>query len=60
MRVALLGITGLAVVAAVTFAYQLAEFRAKVWAPPERWLKIGLTLVAIAAVGLTIWMCNRY
>lgn len=47
-------------VGAVTFAYQLAEFRLKVWSAPRRWLKIGLTLVAVGVVVLTWWMFHHY
>lgn len=47
-------------ITAVTFGYQLVEYRLKVWAPPKRWLKIVLTIVAAAAVALTYWMFRRY
>ena len=47
-------------VGAVSFAYQLAEFRFKVWAPPKRWLKLLLTVVGIGLVLLTYWMVRRY
>lgn len=47
-------------VAAVTFGYQFAEYRLRVWAPPKRWLKIGLTAAALTAVLLTYWMFGHY
>ncbi|MGB8862208.1 MAG: DUF1353 domain-containing protein [Ilumatobacteraceae bacterium] len=47
-------------IAAVTFGYQLVEYRLKVWAPPKRWLKLGLTVLAMAALALTYWMFRRY
>ena len=47
-------------VGAVTFVYQCAEYRQGVWAPPKRWLKILLTVVAGAATVLTYWMFRRY
>jgi hypothetical protein len=47
-------------VGAVTFAYQVAEFRLKVWAPPKRWLKVALTVLGIAAAVFTYWMVRRY
>ena len=49
-----------AAVGAVTFAYQVAEFRFKVWAPPKRWLKVFLTALGIGLVVLTYWMVRRY
>ena len=47
-------------VAAVTFAYQFAEYRLGVWAPPKRWLKIGITVAALAATAITYWMFRTY
>lgn len=47
-------------VGAVTFAYQLAEYRFKVWAPPKRWLKVIATLVGVSAAVFTYWMVRRY
>ena len=47
-------------VGAVTFAYHVAEYRFKVWAPPRRWLKVILTALAIAATVFTYWMVRRY
>ena len=47
-------------IAGVTFLYQLVEYRLKVWAPPKRWLKILITVAALAAVALTYWMFRRY
>ncbi len=49
-----------AAVAAVSFAYQFAEYRLKVFAPPKRWLKLLLTALGIAAVVFTYWMVRRY
>lgn len=47
-------------VGAVTFAYQLAEFRWRVWAPPKTWLKLLVTALALGAVVLTYWMFRHY
>ena len=47
-------------VGAVTFAYHLAEFRHRTWAPPYMKLKVLLTVAGIAAVLLTVFMCRRY
>ena len=47
-------------VGAVTFVYQFAEYRLGVWAQPKRWLKIVLTLAALAAIALTYWMFRHY
>lgn len=47
-------------VGAVTFAYQVAEFRLKVWAPPKRWLKLLGTVLGVAATVFTYWMVRRY
>ncbi|MCY7300831.1 MAG: DUF1353 domain-containing protein [Ilumatobacteraceae bacterium] len=47
-------------VGAVTFVYQFAEYRLGVWAPPKRWLKILLTLAALAAIAGTYWMFRHY
>ncbi|MDO8361442.1 MAG: DUF1353 domain-containing protein [Actinomycetota bacterium] len=47
-------------VGAVTFLYQFAEYRLRVWAPPRRGLKIVLTLAALAVTVLTYWMFRRY
>ena len=47
-------------VGAVTFAYQFAEYRFRVWAPPRAWLKVLLTIVAAAAFMLTYWMFRHY
>lgn len=47
-------------VAAVSFAYQVAEHRWKAWSPPKRWLKILGTLLALGVAGLTYWMFRRY
>ena len=49
-----------AAVAAVTFAYQLAEYRLKVFAPPKRWLKILLAVLGIGLAVFTYWMVRRY
>ena len=45
---------------AISFAYQVLEHGVHVWDPPRRTMKIGLTLLAIAVIVLTIWMCHRY
>ena len=47
-------------VGAITFAYHLAEFRQRTWAPPYRQLKVLLTVVGIVMVVLTVFMCRRY
>jgi len=47
-------------VGAVTFAYQVAEYRFKVWSNPKRWLKILLTVLGLAAAVFTYWMVRRY
>ncbi len=47
-------------VGAMTFGYQFAEYRLGVWAPPKRWLKVGLTVAALAAAALTYWMFRHY
>lgn len=47
-------------VGAITVAYQLAEFRYRVWAPPRMELKVLATLAGIAATVLTVFMCSRY
>ncbi len=47
-------------VGAVTFAYQLAEYRFKVWSPPKRWLKLLLTVLGVASAVFTYWMVRRY
>jgi hypothetical protein len=47
-------------VGAVSFAYQFAEFRFRVWSAPRAALKIAATVGALAVVALTIWMCHRY
>ncbi|MBI4884803.1 MAG: DUF1353 domain-containing protein [Actinobacteria bacterium] len=49
-----------AAVGAVTFAYQFAEYRFRVWAPPKRWLKVSFTALGICLVLLTYWMVRRY
>ena len=49
-----------AAVGAVTFAYQIAEYRLKVWAPPKRWLKLLLTALGIGLAVFTYWMVRRY
>ena len=46
-------------VGAVTFVYQFAEYRLGVWAPPKRWLKILLTVAAVAGTVLTYWVFRR-
>lgn len=48
------------VVASVTFAYQLAEFRWRVWTGRRAWLKVGLTLAGVAVTVLTVWWSRRY
>lgn len=58
---ALLPVTAL--VGSATFAYQVAEYRLKVWAAPKWWqvlLKVGATLAAIGLAWLTFFMFRRY
>jgi hypothetical protein len=47
-------------VAGVTFAYQFAEYRWKLWANPKRGWKILATVLAFGLVVLTYWMFRRY
>jgi len=47
-------------VGAVTFAYQVAEHRWKVWASPKRGWKILGTIAAAGLVALTYWMFRHY
>ncbi len=47
-------------VGAVTFAYQFAEYRFKLWADPKRGWKFLATIGAAGAVVLTYWMFRRY
>jgi hypothetical protein len=55
---ALLHVT--AAVGTVTFAYQVAEYRFEVWAPPKRWLKLLLTALGVGLAVFTYWMVRRY
>lgn len=47
-------------VGTLTFAYQVAEQRLGVWAPPKRGLKILGTFAGLTVAGLTIWMVDKY
>ena len=44
----------------ITAAYQLAEFRHRVWAPPSTRLKLLLTVLGVVAVVLTLVICMEY
>ena len=46
--------------AAITFTYQVAEYRLAVWAGPKRTLKIGATLLAIGLIALSYWMVRTH
>jgi peptidoglycan biosynthesis protein MviN/MurJ (putative lipid II flippase) len=47
-------------VGAISAGYQLLEHRQRAWGPPRAILKIVLTVLAIGALALTVWMCHRY
>ena len=49
-----------AAVAAVSFGYQLLEYRQHAWGPPKVALKLLATVAAVGAVVSTVWMCRRY